>query len=374
MSSVPIELPLKPSEAAALADLIFQQTDGRPLTEEIRNRMHGRLGSLELTSMVPFIGSLQKDPVHSSAYYVAVDADSGPEPVSLLLRMALASSPASAHFPDSILIGRMRPGGGREIVVNAIPFAVTDRENIRTFAGRIDRSFYPRPQGAQSAISLVVRNPLQDVPAAFDAFRMISRKYGVNLASLTAPADTSAEDVYCTVLWAAIRAGWREGYNLGLTLPADTDASRLAVSRAPGYTRYSIPAPADQIFDYIHSVKSPQSSSKYFDFELSLTASPQPTTAAQLAAGLDLLKAGGRPAQLVAPKLSGVNEVASLADAARQFNTTLSFYPEDPTAEQALQQIGRATGGRFNVTVEPGPGTRPEIAERLVSVAAGLRG
>ena len=102
MSSVPIELPLKPSEAAALADLIFQHAEGHPLTDDVRNRIGGRLSSLELTSMVPYIGSLQKDPVHSSAYYIAVDADSRPGSDSLLLRMALASSPASAHFPDSI--------------------------------------------------------------------------------------------------------------------------------------------------------------------------------------------------------------------------------------------------------------------------------
>jgi len=374
VSSVPIELPLKPSEAAALADLIFQHAEGRPLTDDVRNRMSGRLSSLELTSMVPYIGSLQKDPVHSSAYYIAVDADSGPAPDSLLLRMALASSPASAHFPDSILIGRMRPGGGREIVVNAIPFAVTDRENIRTFTGRIDRSFYPRPQGAQSAVSLVIRRPLQEIPAAFDAFRTISRKYGVNLASLTATANSSGEEIYCAALWAAIRAGWREGYNLGLTLPENLEAATLAVSGAPGYTRYSIPAPAEQLFDYIHTVKSPQSSSKYFDFEFSLAASAEPTTAGQLNGHLESLKAGGRPVQLVAPKLTGLDDVAALAEVSRQFNATLSFDLGESQNERALQQIGRSTGGRFNVTVEAGKGARANIAERLVSVAAGLRG
>ena len=164
MNSVPIELPLKPSEAAALADLIFQFTEGRPLNDETRNRLNGRLGALEQTSMIPFMGSLQKDPIHASAYYIAVDAvsESGVNP--LLLRMALASSPASALFPDPILIGRMRPGGGREIVVNAIPFAASDRQNIRTFADRIDRSFYPRPQGAQSAISVAVQRPETAIP------------------------------------------------------------------------------------------------------------------------------------------------------------------------------------------------------------------
>ena len=373
MNSVPIELPLKPSEAASLADLIFQYAEGRPLNDEIRSRLNGRLGSLELTGMVPFLGSLQKDPVHSSAYYIAVDTRSGPGAGSLLLRMALASSPASAHFPDSILIGRMRPGGGREIVVNAIPFAAADRENIQTFAGRIDRSFYPRPQGAQSAIAVTVRDPLRDIPAAFDAFRAISRKYGVNLASLTAATGSSTEEVYCTALWAAIRAGWREGYNLNLTLPVDIEAAKLAVSGAPDYTRYSIPAPADRIFDYIQTVKSPQSSSKIFDFELSLAASPETTTAEQLAGQLERLKTSGRAAQLVAPRLASLDDTAPLAAVARQFNATLSFYFEKTPGEQALQQIGRATGGRFNVTLEGSKGTRAEIAGNVISVAGDLR-
>ena len=161
---VSIELPLKPSEAAALADLIFQFVEGRPLNDELRNRLAGRVTALELTSMSPYMGSLQKDPIHFSAYYIAVDAigDAGTTP--LLLRMALASSPVSALFPDPLLIGRMRPGGGREIIVNAIPFASTDHQNIRTFADRIDRSFLPRPQGPQSSITVAINRPASKSP------------------------------------------------------------------------------------------------------------------------------------------------------------------------------------------------------------------
>jgi hypothetical protein len=215
---------------------------------------------------------------------------------------------------------------------------------------------------------------MKGIPAAFDAFRTISRKYGINLASLTATADLSGEEIYCTALWAAIRAGWREGYNLSLLLPQDLEAAKLAVSGAPGYARYSIPAPADQIFDYIQTVKSPQSSSKSFDFEYFLAAGPETTNAEQLAGRLDWLKTGGRAAQMVAPKLPNLGNAAALAAVARQFNATLSFYFNDSPGEQALQQIGRATGGRFNVTVEEGEGTRAEIAERIVSAAGDLRG
>jgi hypothetical protein len=373
VSTIPIELPLKPSEAAALADLIFQYAEGRPLTDEIRNSLNGRLGALELSSMVPFMGSLQKDPIHSSAYYIAVDANPEPGAASLLLRMALASSPASAHFPDSILIGRMRPGGGREIVVNAIPFAATDQQNIRTFAESIDRSFYPRPQGSQSAISVAIRRPQIGIPAAFDAFRTISRKYGANWASLSATPETSMEEVYCTSLWAAIRAGWREGYSLSLRLPDDTEAAEIAVFAAAGYTKFSIAGDAAQIFDFIQHIKSPHQSQKYFDFEFSLTRSPQPTQPEELAERLEWLKTNGHPAQLIAPNLASLDGVSELAAVARQFNATLSFYIEGAASEQVLQQIGRATSGRFNVTVDEGSGTRAEVAERIVSIAGDLR-
>jgi hypothetical protein len=352
VSTVPIELPVKPREAAALADLIFQVTEGHRLGDEVRNRINGRLGSLELTGMVPFIGSLQKDPVHSSAYYVAVDANAGPRPTSLLLRMALASSPASAHFPDPILIGRMRPGGGREIVVNAIPFAVTDRENIRTFASRIDRSFYPRPQGPQSAIAVSIEHPESGIPAAFEAFRTISRKYGVNWASITAGPEASTEDVYCTSLWASIRAGWREGYTVGVNLPAEAEAAKEAAAAARGYTRFVVNTNPGQVFDSI--------SAKYFDFEYSFAQSAEPTTPKALAKLLDSLKTNGHPAQLVAPKLTGSEDIAELAAVARQFNATLSL-------DAGVPRIGRATGGRFNVTVAEG------TAESIVSLAADLR-
>jgi hypothetical protein len=54
----------------------------------------------------------------------------------MLLRIALASSPSSGLFPHSQLIGRMRSNSGVEIVINAIPFAPSDRLNVRTFVER----------------------------------------------------------------------------------------------------------------------------------------------------------------------------------------------------------------------------------------------
>src|SRR5262249_12038016 len=145
----------------------------------IRNRLAGRIQALELSTFVAHAASLEQDPIHPSTYYIAIDAGYQP----LMLRMALASSPSSGLFPNAILIGRMRPGGGREIVVNAIPFASTDYENIRTFAEKVQRAFLPRPQGALPAIAAGNRHPEISLPAVFHGFRAILKTRGMNLAS-----------------------------------------------------------------------------------------------------------------------------------------------------------------------------------------------
>ena len=43
MSLIPLVLPLKANEAAALADLVYQQLEGHPLTPDLRNRFAARL-------------------------------------------------------------------------------------------------------------------------------------------------------------------------------------------------------------------------------------------------------------------------------------------------------------------------------------------
>ena len=275
MSAIPLELPLKASEAAALADLIFQHVEGRPLTEDLRARLASRAAPVELTSMTPLWGSLAKDPVHGSTYYLAVDAGPAGRPQPLLLRMALASAPASALFPNAMLIGRMRPAGAREVVVNAVPFSSNDSEPIRTFATQVDRGFLPRPQGTQPAVAVGNRHPEISLPAAFDAFRRLLKATGVNYAStaqlsatreMTTPQAIAARDgedpaaaghtrvsiphLYEAGLWAAIRAGWREGFNAEadhFIVTGDTpeaigrsvEAVKEAIRLAAGYTKFT---------------------------------------------------------------------------------------------------------------------------------------
>ena len=335
MTSISLILPLKASEAAALADLVYQQVEGTRLTGDLRHRFAARVPSLGLNTFTPFPGSLQQDPIHPSTYYIAADTRGGGTSQSLLLRIALDSSPASGLFPGSMLIGRMRAGGGREIVINAIPFAATDHSNIRTFAEQVDRAFLPRPQGSQPAISVRDGN----LETVFQDFRAILKAAQVNLASLECP--------YHAGLWAAIRAGWREGYNLG--------AGPIV---APEYTMFTIEASSrnltavEELHDHITKIKAGQDSWKHFDFELSLGCSETPTTPEELRFCLDWLKTRGRPPQLIEPNLDRDNHgLAELAEVARQFNATLSIRSRVGEQEAALEEIGRATGGRFNYKV-----------------------
>ncbi|MCC6590936.1 MAG: hypothetical protein IT168_29875 [Bryobacterales bacterium] len=291
-SSIPFELPLKASESAALAEILFQQLEGRPINDEQRNRLAARAAALKLDSIRPYFGSLQQDPVHSSTYYLAAEtvSRSGDES-ALLLRFAPASAPSSALFPNAMLIGRMRPGGGREVVVNAIPFSSTDADAIRTFVQQVDPAFLPRPQGTQPAVAVGNRHPEISLPAAFDAFSRLLKSTGVNYAStvqlsatreMTTPEAIAARDgenptaqghtrvsiphLYATGLWAAIRAGWREGYSAEAdhfivtgdtpdAVRASVDMVKQAIHLAAGYTKFT--TDTSRLFDLRADTRHP---------------------------------------------------------------------------------------------------------------------
>ncbi len=266
-----MDLPVKASDAASLAELIFAHAEGKALTDDMRNRLAGRAAGLQLATIKPYFGSLAQDPVHPSSYYLAVDGrDSQP----LLLHIALASAPTSGVYPRALLIGRMR-AAGREIVVNSIPFSSKDWESVSQYAQQIDRAFLPRPQGARPAIAVGNRHPEISLPAAFEAFRTILKTTSVNMASTvqlsatremtideaiaardgenpTAAGHTrvSIRHLYHAGLWAAIRAGWREGYNAeadhfivsGNTpdeIARSVEAAKEAIRHAAGYTKFT---------------------------------------------------------------------------------------------------------------------------------------
>jgi hypothetical protein len=210
----------------------------------------------------------------------------------MLLRLAPSTAPASATFPKSILIGRMTPTGTREVVVNAVPFASHDSEAIHKFANEVDPAFLPRPQGAQAAVAVGNRHPEVSLPAAFDAFAKLLKSTGVNYASTvqlsatremttpraiamrdgetpTAPGHTrvSIPQLIDAGLWAAIRAGWREGYNAEadhFIVTGDTpdavrrsvEAAKEALHQAAGYTKFT--TDTSRLFELQADIRHPQ--------------------------------------------------------------------------------------------------------------------
>src|SRR5947209_9379635 len=194
MSTVPLQLPVNAGEAGALAGVVLQLVEGRKLNDDVRGRLSARLQALQFGSMLPFAGSLQRDPIHPSTYYVAADTR-GREAHALLLRLALSSSPSSGLFPNATLIGRMRTNAGHEVVVNAIRFTHTDTTTIRTFAEKVDRAFLPRPQGSAPAISMEHEQPEVTLPRAFDAYRAIFRATGTNVAAVTLRGEAALNEI-----------------------------------------------------------------------------------------------------------------------------------------------------------------------------------
>jgi hypothetical protein len=415
LTPVPVELPLRPNEAAALADLVFQHLEGRPLNGETRARLAARIAALELESIRCYPASLVRDPVHRNVYYLPADGLSGPAPVPLLLHITLASAPSSALFPKALLVGRMRPAGGREVVVNAVPFGPADAAHLRAFAVQLDRAFLPRPQGAQPSLVAGGPEPAASLPLAFEGFRQVLKTVGVNCAAVAGP--------YEVCLWAAIRAGWREGYSavaerIRLEGAEDREELRERLRRSSGYTRFTIdvsartgppagegqeawlaeqfgrPFPiadrvyaftagevselarrfgralelAQELFDFIRQARAASGLGRSFDFALALDRAGTATPANDLIFCLHWLKARGRPAQLVAPAL-GPDTLAELAAVARHFNTTLSV--ETAVKEELLEAVGQAAAGRVSLTVALSESPDPAQIVRLASLVRG---
>ncbi len=358
MTPILFDLPLDPTEAAALAGMILEQAQGKRLTDDLRGRLAGQASVMRFESMTPRLGSLERDPVHPGAYYAAVDGRKG-EP--LLLHMTLASAPASGLYPRSTLIGRMRTQAGREIVVNAIPFGAGDTANVRRYAEQVNRAFLPRPQGSRPSIA--VRGG--DLAAAFEGFRCVFKKHAINLASASP---------YEKGLWAAIRAGWREGWTAEAEVRAGNAMEHAACTR---FSTISEGVESDeQVCAAIRRAKSSSPTGRSFDFAPSLAGAAEPTAPEALGAYLQALKSRGCPAQLVAPRLDyslAPEElgalVRELAAAARQHGAILSIEEGHNRRADVLEAIGKATAGRvsFRVAGEFDAAYIEWAAERLMA-------
>ena len=389
MTPVPLELPVRPAEAAAVAGLIFEQAERRALTDELRARLAARASVLRLASLAPHFGSLERDPVHPSTYYLAVDGEGG-QP--LLLHMAAAHAPTSSLFRKPLLIGRMPRQNGPEMVINCLPFGPGDREDIERFAGQTDSRLLPRPTGPRAAIVAEAARPEVEFPAALTAFGAVAKRGGKNLAALAG----GAADYPCAV-WAAIRTGWREGYSAGTTIALEggLEEAREAIRQSAGCSRFTVAlgkamvsagglAPALQaaeaVQECIRESRAALKVGRPFDFELDFEGAARPTSADDLAFCLEWMKARGRAVQLAAPELGeGRNPAAvlgELAAAALPYGCVLAVSSRPEHDGETLAAIGRATLGRLSYRLKAGalPRGAADVAGAIRGAAARLFG
>lgn len=213
MTPALFDLPLRLGDAATLADLLFNQPPGahaKPLTDDLRARLATRAAGLNFDCMKPLLPSLERDPVHPSAFYVCVD---GVDDQPLLLRVAPSKTPSSGLFPKAILIGRTFVGS-QEAVLSAVPFGPGDRDPILTFSGQVNKAFQPRAFGSRP-VTLVTGEPDADeIQMAFEGFRKLVRTTGQNTAAFGLPEGGDGAALYFATVRGAIRCGWREGFAL----------------------------------------------------------------------------------------------------------------------------------------------------------------
>ena len=329
MTPVPLDLPVRLSDAAALGNLIFEVAERRPLTSELRTRLAGQAVMLRLASTVPYFGSLERDPVHPSSYYLAVD---GSEGQPLLLHIATAHAPTSSLFAKPLLVGRMPRADGPEMVTNCLPFGPADRDAVETFARGAGPQLLPRPAGARPVLALESSHPEVDFPAALEAFHGLVRR-----GRKIQPVLAGGPEVYACAVWAAIRTGFRDGYTISATILAEEDfeRTRAAIGAAAGCTRFRAavgrlighdlePAleAAAAIAACVRQTRAPARGSRSFDLELSLEGAAIPVNPGTVAFCLQWLKERGVAVQSVLLEASG--ELPEVAATARQFGSGVS--------------------------------------------------
>jgi hypothetical protein len=211
------DLPLRLGDVVAPAEILLDvlRAHAKPVSDEQRGRIASRAVSNEYRCLRPWFGSIERDPVHPAAYYICVD---GVEDRPLMVRVAPSTTPSSGLFPKAILIGRTHIGsthlGPREVVINAVPFGPGDYDRIQVFAEKVNRAFLPKPAGLRPVARVWSDKPAETFPAAFDTYRKLLKSTGQNQAAFAMADGQDAEAFYFAAVWAAIRAGWREGYAL----------------------------------------------------------------------------------------------------------------------------------------------------------------
>jgi hypothetical protein len=206
------DLPLRLGDTVALAEILLDvlRADAKPVSDEQRGRIASRAASIPFQWLRPWFRSVERDPVHPAACYICVD---GVEDRPLMVRVAPSTTPSSGLFPHAILIGRTHLGP-REVVINAVPFGPDNYDRIQVFSEKVNRAFLPKPAGTRPMTRVWSDKPARMFPAAFDTFRKLLKSTGQNQAAFAMAEGQDAEEFYFAAVWAAIRAGWREGYAL----------------------------------------------------------------------------------------------------------------------------------------------------------------
>lgn len=332
MTPVPFDLPVRTGEAGALARILYEHGN-RPLTDDLRSRLAVRATALKLETIRPYFGSLERDPIHPEAFYLAVD---GIDAQPLLMRFAPSSTPSSGLFPKAILIGRLRVGS-QETVINAVPFGTGDSERIRTFAWQVNPAFLPKVQGLKATLSVPVRT------GVFEHFRAIARPLGLNVACLAGDLDT--------ILWEAIRSGWRDGYS------AESSNADIA-----GYSRYVLPYTSELTgkLEAMARARVALKLGRMFDWELQLEDSTTPRDAERI---LEEFRSAGKPAQYIGFSSGRQPSDEEWLALARRQSFAFSFSGMDCDLA-ALGSAARRFGGRFNYRAAEGANLQ-ELAAAL---------
>ncbi len=250
----------------------------KQMLPELRRTLSRQLGDLSLDDLTLHPASFTQDPEHHNRYYVAADLDWSDAKQraekSVLLSFSGGPDRSVRPFPDK---GTVDPHDieASPWTVFVIPFRSTDHSNLAYFAREIAPVFLPRPQRDQPAIACGNRHPEISLPAAFSAFQSILDRTGRNVASTVQLSATremttgnviaardgedpaaightrvSIKHLFHTGLWAAVRAGYRAGYNAeadhfiisGHGEAEIDDAlkrSDTAIADAAGYTKFT---------------------------------------------------------------------------------------------------------------------------------------
>jgi hypothetical protein len=255
MSPSPLLQPIKPSEAVAIADLIFRLVQGRGWSNDLRARFASSLPGLGLERLRPFALSLAPDPEHANTFYIACQSQGVEGASNWLLHLSLASAPASTLFVKPTLVARMRPAGEREVIVNAIPL----REALPVLIQTLTPHLLARTTGFSSIWSIPAG------PQEEDFLRGFPKRSNL-LPGIRATQSSWAP------YEALLSAGWKDAFVYileGLTQPPTRE-------QAAPFSRFAYRmedlADPRAVLNFYRALK--EETGRSFDLELDLSAFP----------------------------------------------------------------------------------------------------